>query len=632
MRVFIGIILMFYVLDLYPQKFRTVEKSDTIDYSKINFQSLKLIKEVDYRTFKIFDSIAINSNVFFVGENHTYRAANTNLQIALIEYLHEKGDLRHIIMEFGTARGWIVNEYINSVDSSYGEILRLYSYPEYYHYYQKLRDLNLTFPDSTRLKVKGIDVERFHDTPLKALSLLLPASEPHDSIALNIEALRGIAGFLDSYLREKKKSSKKINSNSGFDRGFVNFNYRSFDSEKTTNTLVEDFFKHENYYKEYLGDTNYNLYKTIIKELYDQNTYEKYSRQPHQYVYRERYMYNKFLIYHAKYPNEKVFGQFGRCHVAEDKQENPCSWYDFLPIVARLNNTDTPWLKDKVTSIAYFYKDDRTFSKSIDENGVVDKLFEHASKMDTVVAIEVIQDTFYFGQYTKYYDYLIYDNRLIEESAEENSEDEDMENEVSGNFAFHFGYQRHMMDLTDLNSNLTNNNYSVLNSDIDKLVFGFQLNSISGFCYSMNIYSAPEQNTYNSIDTMNLSFSSSGMSMDFSWNILNSKYVFLKPQIGFGFTSYNVKVSSADEKLSPELDFFGGKKVDIYTQSNFIIDPSLELILKLRIIGVGLRGGYFYSPFISKWRNVNGDLIPSGSRVISNGLYVQGTVYMMFEF
>ena len=626
---FCAIALLFVFLNTgLAQRFNAVNDEDTLNLASLNMQALQ-IKNLNSIDLKIFDSLALSHNVFFIGENHTYRSANSDLQLAFIKYLNEKAGVRHIIMEFGFARSWLVNQYINSSDTSLSEVLRLYSYKEYADYYEKLRQLNLSLPLDKRLSTYGIDIERFNHTPLKVLSLLLPKKEVPDSIALAVESLKGIAGYLDNYQKKRKENKTLLKSRSKYR---LDYSYsRSFNSEKTARLLVNDFIKHENYFKEYLSKDTFALFKKIIGELKDQIRYEEYERTPFQHVFREQYMYNKFTDYAKLNPNSKFFGQFGRCHVAAQMQDNPCNYFSFKSITSRINSSNNPWFRNKVAAIAYFYVDDESYERSIETGGKVQQVFNRAKELDTIVAIEVMNDTVLFGDFHSYYDFLIFDRRTKYESSSE-YEEEDWVDESEGNFSIFFAYQRHQHDLSTLNNFLIDKSYSALTSDFNKLVFGIEINSTPGFCFNWSGFASLNQESHGSLDTTTLTYQNGGMTMDFGWNFFSSKYFLLKPMLGFGFSASRLSISESDYKSTKTKDFFGGNDVENFMTTSFIIDPGLEMILKWKLLGIGIKSGYIVSPFKSHWRNSSGEVIPVSPKFTSNGFYLQAGLYLMFDF
>ncbi|MBN2745950.1 MAG: hypothetical protein JXR34_04425 [Bacteroidales bacterium] len=631
MKLKIFISLLFFSTLVSAQRFKSVKSSDTTDFSALKIRSLVFSEDSISPSFGIFDSIAINANVFFIGENHSYRAANTELQIAFIHYLHEKANLKHIVMEFGTARGWLVDHYINNQDTTYGEFLRLYSFPEYYAYYKKLRELNLSYPESKRLRVYGIDVERFNETPLKVLSLLIPDKEIPDSIALNIESILGIAGYNDNYLSNKKQKSD--DDDYVMPSTFRQYGARTYSSEKTVSTIIDEYFKYQKYYQEYLGDSAYQLFDIIISELRDQRIYDSYSRQTHQHVYRERYMFSKFLAYSKLHPEEKIFGQFGRCHVSVQKKDNQCLWFDFYSIAARLNSSPNVFLNKKVSSIGYFYEDDISLKNSVENQGQLHNLLEEMAEMDTITVVKVTDDSLIFGDYSKSYDFIVYDRRPIEESSADFIEDDYIgSDDVNGNFAIGFGLRYHYPDYTSFNAFLTSKSYGKLQTPEQSFVFSMAVNSLKGFCFSGSGYFFQKQNLLGLTDSIDLTSHHYGMSIDFGWNLLNSQYVFFKPQFGMGFLGSYLDVNQSVDKTNPDLDFFGAPQISNYASIHWFFTPSAELIFKWRFMGIGISGGYLYSPFNSVWRNSQGTKLSLAPEISVNGFFWQSNFYFMFDF
>jgi len=619
-------LLVFLSFITNAQKIKAVTEEDTLDYSSIEMQSLDIYNDSVFNGFEIFDSIVDKSNIFFAGENHEYRASNSKLELKLIKYLYEKAGVRTIIMEFGFSRGWIVDKYINSEDTAdLKKILRIYSYKEYSQLYNKLREFNLSLPDTARIHVVGIDVERFNDMPLRVMAMQLPDTAPPDSISLNIEALRGMAGYLDKYLEKKKKSSEYCGSFSFF---YFGYNSRMFNSSKTCETFVADFDKHKQYYKEYLGD-NFDIYSLIIDELKDQQTYESYDDQPHQYVYREKYLYKKFLKYIKEHPGEKVFGQFGRCHVAMDIQNTGCMWYDFDALAARINKTDNEWLKNKVCSFAYFYSEDETFSDLIKENGHIETLLEKAAEIDTLVAIEINNDSLIFGDFPSWYKFLIYNRKTKEEEVEELYCD--YSGNTTGNVAFYLALRRTELNKNNLNSYLNKNNYTTFPKPNNIISFGFQLNSIGDFCLGYNGQVLMKEEVFNYQDTSMVTLSGGTFVVNFGKDVLKSKYFFLKPSVGLGYNFYKMTFAEGKEKVIPDLDKFGGRESQVFYNKSFIVDFSAEAIFKFKFIGIGIKYGYIWDTSKGNWKNEAGEINTESPKFKVSGQYLQAGLYLMFD-
>ena len=56
-----------------------------------------------------------------------------------------------------------------------------------------------------------------------------------------------------------------------------------------------------------------------------------------------------------QYPQEKFFGQFGRCHIVYSLSDKDCGWYDYHSVVNRLNERHFKSDSNAIVSIGIFY-------------------------------------------------------------------------------------------------------------------------------------------------------------------------------------------------------------------------------------------------------------------------------------
>jgi len=549
-----------------------------------------------------------------------------------LKYLYKNAGVRTLVMEFGFSRAWLVDNYINSQDTSYAKILRIYSFKEYSDFYKKLREFNLTLPLDQRIHVVGIDVERFSDLLAKVLSLQLPKTNPSDTIIVNIEALRGISGFLDEYLLENKQRMRAKGSSSfGSDEKYIS---RTYSVAQTLNSIVEDFDKNKFYYKEYLGE-NFQNFEKIILEIKDQGLYELYNNQTQQYVFRENYMYHQFLNYHILHPNEKIFGQFGRCHVASSHQQHACNWYDFDPLASKINSSADSSLVNKVCSFAYFYKEDETFRKTIAENGVMNKILNKAAELDTFVAIMTNDDSLFFGDFHKMYKFIIFNGNSMADESEQLEYNADINDNSTENtesfFSIYAGWQKLSNKYNNLNNFLLANNFSTISFQPDYVQFGMQINSLKNLCVDINVSILPQIKINNSTDTITVAFSGYNFAWNYGWNFLNSKYFFMKPNIGFGISNNKLIFSESKSKVIPNKDIFGGNQTDIFNKNAFILDFGIEGILKYKFIGIGVKYGYLWDTSKGYWSNMDNKILPSSAPFKVSGQYLSAAIHFIFD-
>jgi len=326
--------------------------------------TLHLHDSNSFKGFELLDSIVGDYDVFINGENHTFLDANSKLWVKMFKYLHKTAGVRNIMIEYGYASGWLINEYLQTGDTALYSVIKTYAYDQYAEAYKELMEYNQTLDSNDKIYLTGIDLERGVYSASKILSMQFPeTSEPHDSIALHVESLKSLVSFNEIKVFDPESD--------------YNY-YTSYSVQNTIDNIILNFDAHEVHYRDYLGE-KFELFKRILLGIKDLKVYYQYNREnsTHQFVYRERYMYNQFKKeYKAK--GGKFFGQFGRCHIAKNTQtENSCNWYNFKSLANRIEQSGATG-KDslKVFTTGIFYHTDTHNEDEMDGmQGHMDELF-----------------------------------------------------------------------------------------------------------------------------------------------------------------------------------------------------------------------------------------------------------------
>ncbi len=77
--------------------------------AQTNVSTLDIENNDDFSSFSMLDSVVKDYSVFFTGENHNFRTSNYKLQLKMLKYLNKNCGVRHLFLEFGVSRGWLVN-------------------------------------------------------------------------------------------------------------------------------------------------------------------------------------------------------------------------------------------------------------------------------------------------------------------------------------------------------------------------------------------------------------------------------------------------------------------------------------------------------------------------------------------
>lgn len=617
------IVLLFVLLSLNisGQKVSAVTVSDTLNFDKIQYHPLKM---GDGKGLESLDLDLDQFNVYLAGENHGYRYANTKMQLELLKYLNKTQGVRALLMEFGYSRGFMVDQYINNIaDSNLLSVFEIYSFKEYSYFYQELRKYNLQQQPSNRIHVYGIDVERFYALSLHLLMKQFKTIIPHDSIALHFEALRGLASYKQhKYVKNQAKSRA------------ISYNTNSFYAKATIIDVLKNMDDFPQYWEAMLkGDKQ--VYLRIVQELKDYITYRSYENQTQQYVYRERYMYSNFKKFHKEHPGVKAFGQFGRCHVSSSRIDEACNWYSFDALATRINSDTSSWLNGRVCSLPYFYKDDKTFESSIKDNGKIADILNKSLEMDTFVLIKVLNDSNLFGNYYKWYNYIISINKTTELDRKDFTEEIDTIEEAKESdndfFAIFAGYRYSQFDGAQLIAFLTQKSYTGFNASMPSIYFGMGNLSLQSWTldYAGGIYL--KQDIYSNTDTSNLNFKGGYFLSNVGYNVLKSKYIFLRPMFGIGVNSFTMTIEQEGSKQNPRLNYFGAPLREEFSTTQFIMDGGLEMIFRIKVIGLGLKYGYQYAIGNSKWKNANSNPITLSPDFSARGTYFMANLYLIFN-
>jgi hypothetical protein len=299
------------------------------------------ISEID-----ILDKNMDSCLVFLSGENHLYSKTNNKIKLNLLNYLHDKHGFNHLIIELGYSRGYMLDQYINN-DTTFYELLKSNTADVYLNFYKDLRKLNQTYPDSARIRVSGIDVERFPDDGFLLLKRLLETKkEIPDSLVFIVENIRAFASYF--------MNTRIVN----YDDDNYSYSSRKFYNSKTIDSLINEFDAVRASFESLMG-SDFALFDKVFQTLKDHRKYERYSSMPHQYVFRETYMFNNLKSLIQSNPKSKFYGQFGRCHISQTELNKECDWWGFNSLAKRIGDK-LP--ETKIISVGIFYENQAKYS------------------------------------------------------------------------------------------------------------------------------------------------------------------------------------------------------------------------------------------------------------------------------
>lgn len=234
--------------------------------------------DVTDNTFKgleLLESDIDNNDIFLAGEAHgSIKSIDMNLY--LLKYFIEKGDIKYILYEGGYADAQYLNNYLDTGDESILEYLfekssGTMSYTmENYNLLKSIYQYNLKLEKDKKIMFVGIDKEN-PQVAIKYIKTLLPDKETDNT---HVKKFNNIIYWLtkDNYVDESKKALELL---------------------RTSKKDIEEYWGIDYFHVEYLLN---NLSESVGQ------------------LFREELLINNFKKLYEHLPKGKYFGQFGGAH------------------------------------------------------------------------------------------------------------------------------------------------------------------------------------------------------------------------------------------------------------------------------------------------------------------------------
>lgn len=570
-------------LCLFSQGKKKKSQSYSIeDYDVETIEKLKPIADIS-----LLDSVLKDYRIFVTGENHTYISDNINMKMEMIKYLKSKAGVKNLIIELGFSRGYLINTYINS-DTTFLNLLSNTTNEKYLDFYKLLRTYNQTLPENERISVHGIDVERFpEDAPVLMSHILLKnKTKVPSSVSFFVECINSFSTY---FLKRQMSDYSESTSD------YSIYQTTTFSNAKVIDTLIVDFEKVKVDLKNYLGN-DYDLFEKAMNSLVQYRKYKKYEQMPHQYIYRENFMYDNLKGLLDKDSTSKYYGQFGRCHISQTELNEECNWWAFSSLAKRIKEQSNY----KILSMGIFYdtyEGDNYFSDQ-NTNDEVEKYKIKVSGEDYRMNKIINSDT----NLLKHYQYLIYaGNSKKDESFEEEYVYDDYPKVYNTKQWFDIGY-----GFMNYNLNNLNNTIPFPASFKNFTLFNFGFTNIKNRMYSSSrLYNLTSQTLENPNFKYQLKGYGFGMSMGYA--LISKKVIDLSIYGTLGFNHLYLNVFDDSLTRLQNLNGFPNSKV-VYRYKNPAFRPGVGADLRLNLLKwLSLYGRYDYYLDVSKqhWRTNN---------------------------
>jgi len=554
---------------LSQDRYSVIDINETQDFSEFD----KLFSTTELEKYK----------VFFTGENHQFGAVNSMLEYKILAYLNKTQNVNHFLFEQGPAIGYVMTGIVMDNNTRYKSFLKDKYSPHFYELIMDIKRLNTKIDSASRIKVHGIDVERFPAFSIFALNDIVDSLSIDNETGLIYESIQALVSseFLDA-------TPDEIYNKGG--EG-VNLTGDKVDAWKTFETIISESEKHADLLRVELGD-KYEIYSQIIESVSKGQEWFISEREgslaaP---VIRERYMYRQFTKVYSEYPNSKFYGQFGRCHLHADKKAKRCYSHDLKSIANRINTSSDSTLFGTVLAIPVYYKNGQSFDERTIKSLKLDSRFEEDDK---VYLIDL--------------DYLNGDNPLIGFGGELPYAILNTYEKSNNLKNYDFGLKLTEYHLGVYYGRSFFNNLEKLNFELEKIgVPGFT-NKFETYTFVFDYIVMNETGVhlgFNYIPAVsnNDRFILKGYSFIYGGNYPFGNEFFMTA-IGVNMSYGNMTLlEQGKDGALPNLIQQSGNNLTVYTNDIFTLDPNLDFRITLPVISINARIGYSFDLSGKYWK------------------------------
>lgn len=325
-------------------------------YSQENgLHEISVELEEEGETLNYLDPYVDGKNIILTGENHRFYGSNQLIKVKFILHLYKQG-YRNFLIEFGSGIGFLFDEYVVHNNEQAYEILKKTfgdgSMP-YKYFLDVIKDFNKDKALEDKIRIHGVDYTRYPFYSLKAMALIIQNQGCEYELKDYFEDLNVVSSGTTN-IDDIGFFTRRTPENFNLKGGFKTYNNRIF--ELSIRNLIQDYDQDTTRFQLALGPkfAQFNQLISDVRETLDWYKGEGVRIQSH--IQRERYMARNIARIIQADTTQKVYGQFGRCHVRGEEFSQDCYGFDLTSIAERLEKMDTVLFK--VQSIPIFYAEE----------------------------------------------------------------------------------------------------------------------------------------------------------------------------------------------------------------------------------------------------------------------------------
>ena len=536
-----------------------------------------------YKEFDVFGDTLDNYSVYFTGENHTFASFNTQFQFKLLTYLHQEQNVKHFIFEQSPGLSYIINKIILEDKTTHLHYLNDMFFAPFYDLVKDLRRYNDTLDYTDKIKVHGIDIERFPSFSVYALNEMVDTMNKSFKGGEVFEQIQALASS------EFAKSGPAAFYSTP-DENFA-FQFGEVSAWESLKSIIDGANENADSIKSVLGADSIIFYSIIESMEIGQEWYvTEQNGDVKSPIIRERFMADEFERVYVQDMEAKYYGQFGRCHLHKDQNSGRCYDYYMNSIANRINEVH-PSLKNQVLVIPIYYSNAKDFDKDVIESLDLDTRFTDSEESYIIDLAYKNGDHSIVGFYNNL-PFVIISNAQKDEVEYYSYDWDDYVEEFHLGAGAGYGYFR---KLANLNTVLTNNGHAAFDQQL--LFYGFHgdyfLLYDRGSSFSFIYYPEVSNGGRLTLRGYNVTVGSSYP--------IGGEYFLTAFGFDMGYGQFKM-TEDQEATANPNLIQIDGQNTVVYKNDIFTLDPNLQFRLTLPVISLNAKAGYAFDVSGKYWK------------------------------
>jgi hypothetical protein len=595
--------------------------------AKAQLLKIELENDSAYTSFTHVNQLNDEARIILIGENHTYLDYNAILQLQTFKYLHECKDVNTIMFEFGEGFSYLVGGYITQLNDSLAmiqsDIISTIFFDQQFALYDSLRVYyKQQMAIGKPFKVISGDIDHNLDLGIIAMAEILKYKKCNDSIS---DICGAFVGLRDHYYNKfkKLKQSGTMKSSSGEKSDVLQLRISEL---KSMEELVHLYDEKLNYFQDALGD-DFIAFHTIMESFKKGLKWKNYQNERNiiNTYYRENQMYLKLLDYLRNNPQEKIFAQYGRCHIADTAFNDQCNYESFKSFAQRLKESPHIDLSDKVVLIPQFYVNGT--NKNLNFKTEITELMAIHTDIDKTKPAVYAYKIDTAGPFKKLYgiyEYLIVNTSFQDQeymygpgTNSKNNDDEKEELEDFWGYVQIEGYQSfHFYRFGNINTSLTALGFSSLTSPIITYGGGISLYEPQ---YAYGHLGFEYWNPLSMVrgDTSSLTMNGYTLNFRAGRTVLDNDIFQIAPYLGYSHSVVRLKENTTIAVPSMLVGSFNEQLV--FTNKAAQIDAGFDFKLHYKFLGIDIKTGYRFDASGRDWKTPSAEA--AGLRTGFSGFY-----------